>query len=194
MYSYGSGAASSMFSLRVNSKVSFEYIYTNVNKLLNDRILIDPREYEKMMDERILNYTRKGYRPKMQASYIRPNAYILQEIKERGERLYTKYTSTQDQPSSPLKHNDKVEAAAGSRRVEGAGRGGNERIMMVARHMGVPISSRIVDSGYDKFYKKTMEERRRIVGVSNISYLYLILTYLRRIWIWEDWIISWRTR
>ncbi len=58
MYSYGSGLASAMFTLRVNSDPRFMREKLNVNNRLQNRVKFTSEEYDVMMEERRLNYNK----------------------------------------------------------------------------------------------------------------------------------------
>lgn len=88
MYSFGSGFAASMFSLRVVDSVQEMANKLSIKKRLQDRYEIAPEMYEKMMLERERDYGRMNYQPKANSEMLFPGTFFLKKVGAQGEREY----------------------------------------------------------------------------------------------------------
>ena len=61
MFSFGSGLASSMFLIRVNSDPSFMRSKLDIENKLRSRVKVSPEDYDQLMALRQQNYGKKGY-------------------------------------------------------------------------------------------------------------------------------------
>lgn len=164
MFSYGSGAASTMFTIQVQSKVPFAGLAKSVADQLAERKKVSPPEFDLMMTERKANYGRLNRRIPFSADALRIGAYFLQEIKSRGERVYLKYS-------------DLVPGTTGSENSTGYT---NTKHPAMARLLSLSHTLLPKDgledtsdkfgvrqtqalASFDKFYKRDIKERREIV-------------------------------
>ena len=92
MYSFGSGFASSMFSLRVTSSVKHMLGCDSLRQRLTKRIIKTPEEYVATLKEREVNYGRFNYEPKADLGQLFPGTYYLLSVGENGERTYGQVT------------------------------------------------------------------------------------------------------
>lgn len=65
MFSYGSGAASSLFLLRVERNVDFMRKTMRIHEKLSQRIKISPEEYTQILQKKENNYGKPGITPKV---------------------------------------------------------------------------------------------------------------------------------
>jgi 3-hydroxy-3-methylglutaryl CoA synthase len=65
MFSYGSGLASAMFVIRVNSDPSFMRPILNIKNRLASRLKFEAKEYDRLMEERRLKFNKKSQTPKV---------------------------------------------------------------------------------------------------------------------------------
>lgn len=165
MFSYGSGAASTMYTIQVLSKTPFEGLGKCINDQLADRKKVSPAEFDLMMSERRANYGRLNRRIPFSADSLRIGAYFLQEIKSRGERVYLKYTDLIPDETrnntGPGFQNNKHPAMARLLSLshtllpkDGLEDFSDKFSMQPAQAL----------ASFDKFYKRDIKERREIVS------------------------------
>lgn len=150
MFSYGSGVASTMFVLHVKNPISG--LREMVEEKLSDRFVISPKEYSLSVRNREESIKRTQYRPTFEAKFARNNSYIFGGVDNLGRRVYQRY-STVPGPSLGHKHL-------------------NSRLLTISRHMLESTDKRIISHSlpqknidlFKNFYKKTLEERLKIVG------------------------------
>jgi hydroxymethylglutaryl-CoA synthase len=89
MFGFGSGFASSMFSMRVVGPV--DAIVNSLSDLedqLRDRISIPAQAYESLMKRREEDYCRFGYRPQAPEDQLFRGTYYVDSVDEQGRRIY----------------------------------------------------------------------------------------------------------
>lgn len=70
MFSYGSGAASSLFLLRVNKNIDFMRKTMRIHEKLAQRIRISPEEYTRILQNKENNYGKPNIVPKVFINFI----------------------------------------------------------------------------------------------------------------------------
>ena len=88
LFSYGSGLASSMFSMKFDGNLS-KIIEVEPMKRLDKRVKISPSEYNFTMLHRRLNHTMKPFTPKV-PSTMRKGTWYLSNIDRLGRRSYAR--------------------------------------------------------------------------------------------------------
>ncbi|KAI4166182.1 MAG: hypothetical protein LQ342_000068 [Letrouitia transgressa] len=88
LFSYGSGLASSLFSLRVVGDVSQMVEKLDLHKRLEARRVVDPQIYDEMCNLREKAHLQKEYTPTGNADTIVPGAYYLTGIDGMFRRQY----------------------------------------------------------------------------------------------------------
>ncbi|KAL9046979.1 MAG: hypothetical protein Q9214_000328 [Letrouitia sp. 1 TL-2023] len=88
LFSYGSGLASSLFSLRVVGDVSQMVEKLDLHKRLEARRVVDPQVYDEMCNLREKAHLQKEYTPTGNADTIIPGAYYLTGIDGMFRRQY----------------------------------------------------------------------------------------------------------
>jgi len=88
MFSYGSGLASSMFSLVINGPISTIAQKANVNDQITKRKKISPQEFTQMLNRREQAYSSPSYKPIYSTDLLWPKSYYLKEIDELYRRHY----------------------------------------------------------------------------------------------------------
>lgn len=88
MFSYGSGCAASMFTIRVKEDYNIIRFTSDYTERLNNRIKKTPEEYENCLAERETHYGVKGYNPVGDTSELLPGTYYLESIDEKWRRTY----------------------------------------------------------------------------------------------------------
>jgi hypothetical protein len=149
MFSYGSGVASTMFVLHV--KNSIPGLREMVEEKLSDRMMIPPKVYSLSVRNREESITKTQYRPTFEAKNARNNSYIFGGVDSYGRRIYQRYSSV---PGPSL----------GPKNL-------NSRLLTISRHMLESVDKRVApltsapknSESFKNFYKKTIEERLKIV-------------------------------
>jgi len=89
LFSYGSGAASTLFSLKVNSPVSHIASTSNIGGRLIQRNFVHPEEFTKMLSQNEKRYSATtGYTPVQPIDSIFPGSFYLENIDENYRRTY----------------------------------------------------------------------------------------------------------
>ena len=91
MFSYGSGCASAIYTLRVVGDLS-KIVENNsdVIEKLNSRIKVSPEDFMKMMERKEKLYVRNNYIPETDTSILRDGTYYLDNIDNKWRRTYKK--------------------------------------------------------------------------------------------------------
>lgn len=93
-FSYGSGLASSMYSIRVTTDQEKLEKFVNhldyVVPLLEKRIKVSPEDFTKTMETREKNNHATSYEPSGSVSVLFPGTYYLKRIDEMHRRFYEK--------------------------------------------------------------------------------------------------------
>ena len=90
MYSYGSGAAASIFSLKFKKDFKKERLL-NLNQLnhqMNSRQKTDINKFEVLNQRREFLYNKKDFLNELNSDYLWDNSYYLHKVNELGERSY----------------------------------------------------------------------------------------------------------
>ncbi|MCJ1333988.1 3-hydroxy-3-methylglutaryl coenzyme A synthase [Thelotrema lepadinum] len=88
IFSYGSGLASSLFSLKVKGDVSDIVGKVDLQKRLDERRTVAPEVYDEMCHLREQAHLKKGYSPKGKIEDIVPGTYYLTEVDDMFRRKY----------------------------------------------------------------------------------------------------------
>ena len=88
MFSYGSGLASSFFSLRVNGDVSELAGKLDLEKRLEARQTVEPKVYDESCDLREAAHLQKGYEPKGEVDNLSIGTYYLTKVDDMFRRSY----------------------------------------------------------------------------------------------------------
>lgn len=89
MFSFGSGFAASMFSLRFVGSVEKVLVGPKLRDYLAERVVASAEEYERWMEERERNYGRFAYEPKAKAEEeLFKGTWYLKKVGAKGERSY----------------------------------------------------------------------------------------------------------
>lgn len=139
-----------MFVLRVKSKM--QGLKEAVEGRLSSRIKISPKDYSLEMRNRIEGMNKIDYKPRFEAKFARNDSFVFAGVDDLGRRIYKKYSS--------------VPGSAPKQKVF------NNRILTISRHMlesakyQTPGLQTPINKGdvFKNFYKKTVEERLKIVG------------------------------
>ncbi|XP_076259689.1 hydroxymethylglutaryl-CoA synthase [Rhynchophorus ferrugineus] len=94
LFSYGSGLASSFFSLKIQegSSTALEQMKNNLNCIrskLEQRVKINPQEFESTLELRQKSSHTAPYEPTGQTSHFFPGTYYLTKIDEQHRRSYS---------------------------------------------------------------------------------------------------------
>ncbi|CDK30007.1 unnamed protein product [Kuraishia capsulata CBS 1993] len=88
LFSYGSGLAASLFSLKVNDDVSSIIKVLNVQNKLSSRLQKSPQEYEAAIALREKAHLAKSFKPTGETEYLPKGTYYLTEVDDRYRRFY----------------------------------------------------------------------------------------------------------
>ncbi|EDQ86062.1 uncharacterized protein MONBRDRAFT_11388 [Monosiga brevicollis MX1] len=94
MFSYGSGLAATLFSIKVNEDVSFIKDTVQVKPRLESRTKLEPSTFEQELETRENNYTKFDYQIPQGAAGLRRGTYFLTEIDALERRKYSRAYST----------------------------------------------------------------------------------------------------
>jgi hydroxymethylglutaryl-CoA synthase len=94
VFSYGSGLASTMYSISVTSdSEKLQKLLNNISyikPLLEQRIKISPQEFTELMDTRVHNSHRTSFEPSGDIERLFPGTYYLKYVDEMHRRTYEK--------------------------------------------------------------------------------------------------------
>ena len=91
MFSYGSGLASTLFSLKVVGDTSMIAEKADLKNRLDQRVFKTPEEFTETLLKREHRYNQKGYSPSGNPEEdLFPGTYYLQENDEHGRRKYAR--------------------------------------------------------------------------------------------------------
>ena len=90
MYSYGSGAAASVFGLKFNDNFTKEKLLDidYLNHQMNHRTKIGINKFEALNKRRELLYNKKGFINELESDYLWDKSYYLQSVDDKGRRVY----------------------------------------------------------------------------------------------------------
>ncbi len=92
MFSYGSGLASAMYSLRVTSDLSalnrLVSTVTDVPKRLSDRVVVEPEQFAATMKLREETHHLAPYTPTGDITKLYPGTFYLASIDDKHRRVY----------------------------------------------------------------------------------------------------------
>lgn len=88
MFSYGSGLAASMWSMRIRDSVSEIREKSDVRRRLEARTVVRPEEYCAAMDLRQESFGKPSYTPVSGLEHLPPNTFYLREVDELWRRHY----------------------------------------------------------------------------------------------------------
>ncbi|TID14138.1 hypothetical protein CANINC_004784 [Pichia inconspicua] len=88
LFSYGSGLASTMLSVKVNSDITPIVNNLNVKERLASRIQRKPEQYEEAIALREKAHMQKDFKPQGSTDYIPSNSFFLTNIDDKYRRFY----------------------------------------------------------------------------------------------------------
>jgi len=88
LFSYGSGALATLFSIRVTKSVSFMAKNANLAERLKLRHFFPPEEFAQIQSKNEERYISKGYVPTQPLTQIFPGSFYLEKIDEKYRRFY----------------------------------------------------------------------------------------------------------
>lgn len=94
LFSYGSGLASSMFSIKIIEGQKLVDLVNNlkyVHEMLNSRKKVDPIEFSKTMEIREKNHSKAPYTPIGPLEWLLPGTWYLTEVDQNHKRFYKLY-------------------------------------------------------------------------------------------------------
>eukprot|EP00049_Salpingoeca_infusionum_P018593 m.357923 g.357923 ORF g.357923 m.357923 type:complete len:508 (-) comp17988_c0_seq1:359-1882(-) len=98
MFSYGSGLAASLFSLKVRDDVTFIRDTANVKERLEARTCISPEAFERSLQTREDQYTKYDFKPEAQVDSMFKGTYYLNQIDGLERRYYSRSMHTMSAP------------------------------------------------------------------------------------------------
>jgi len=90
MFSYGSGLAASMFSVKVRKPVGHIKRAMDIQQRLSTRVALDPDDYHNTVDQREKDYTKYDYTPQTSTEHYFPGTYYLDKVDELHRRSYSR--------------------------------------------------------------------------------------------------------
>lgn len=90
VFSYGSGLASSLFSIKVKGDTSALQNALNLEKRLAERTVVSPETYDAMCELRSQAKLQKNFQPKGDIANIRSGAYYLVNVDDMFRREYVR--------------------------------------------------------------------------------------------------------
>lgn len=91
MFSYGSGCAASLFSIKVAGDISkIQERNHDVYSALDNRIKIEPLKFEEMMIKKEKLYLSSNYVPETDLNQLKDGTYFLTKVDEKWRRYYDK--------------------------------------------------------------------------------------------------------
>lgn len=88
MFSYGSGCAASMFTIRGKEDYAIIRSTSDFTERLDTRIKKSPEEYDACLEERQLKYGKNNYSATGPVEELIPGTYYLEQIDEKWRRVY----------------------------------------------------------------------------------------------------------
>nr|OQO25929.1 hypothetical protein B0A51_10395 [Rachicladosporium sp. CCFEE 5018] len=88
IFSYGSGLASSLFSLKVRGSTTELTKSLNLHNRLDSRRIVAPEVYDEMCNLREKAHLKKEYKPQGSVDTITPGTYYLTEVDDMFRRKY----------------------------------------------------------------------------------------------------------
>ena len=88
IFSYGSGLASSLFSLKVRGSVEEMQKKVNLQERLDTRRVVAPENYDEMCNMREKAHLKKNYSPEGSVETILPGTYYLTKVDDMFRRAY----------------------------------------------------------------------------------------------------------
>jgi hydroxymethylglutaryl-CoA synthase len=97
MFSYGSGCAASIFSLRFSSNYG-KLLSTNADTIssLDKRIKTSPPDYEKILIRKEQLFLKPNYKPQDGLDTLFEDTYYIEKIDEKWRRYFRKFSSKDD--------------------------------------------------------------------------------------------------
>lgn len=89
LFSYGSGLAATMFSIRVKGSVDDIVKKANILNRLAKRTAVPAEEYISTMKLRESSFNKHTYKPTASTSHLASGTYYLTEVSAQYQRLYT---------------------------------------------------------------------------------------------------------
>lgn len=93
IFSYGSGLASSMYSITVKGGAELKKLISNVQyvqKKLDERQEVTPAEFSSILEEREKSLHRVPFRPERSLDYLFPGTWYIHHIDEKHRRSYSR--------------------------------------------------------------------------------------------------------
>lgn len=103
LFSYGSGLAATMFSIKFNNSVEHIADTSDVIQRLNARTEVTPEEFTEILDVREQNYTKYEYKPTSDIASLVPGTYYVTEVDALERRFYARAFHTMAGQDTPLR-------------------------------------------------------------------------------------------
>ena len=167
MFSYGSGCAASLFSLKVISPDYRNIQNSNVDALFNltNRIKISPESFEIMLLKKEKLYLSNNYQPSDKLDDLYDGTYYLEKVDDKWRRYYARKgpnaraisfnkLSNKTKPSSNIEHFTQAESRINLVKTQlVSSTNKNDSIV------GLPKYVTVEESIWNKFPKKSIHER-----------------------------------
>lgn len=88
LFSFGSGLASSMYSLRVTGPLNRIFKGLQLREQLDNRLIVPPTVYAATLRRREKDYCRFDYEPCSDTQTLAPGTYYLKRVGVQGDRIY----------------------------------------------------------------------------------------------------------
>jgi 3-hydroxy-3-methylglutaryl CoA synthase len=127
MFSYGSGAMSSLFCLKIDEKNNcFNGLRERIAHLFSSRMKVEPKVYSELMREREVNFGKLDRSMRYLPKFIREGTIVHSNIDVLGRRLYHRTTKTGGKIAYLPSEEETFE---------------NARLLSISRQMTIPSSS-----------------------------------------------------
>eukprot|EP00043_Microstomoeca_roanoka_P000624 m.28255 g.28255 ORF g.28255 m.28255 type:complete len:506 (+) comp10422_c0_seq2:337-1854(+) len=90
LFSYGSGLAATLFSIRVANDVTYIRDTADVTNRLASRKQLEPAKFEQLLAEREKEYTRYDFSPEAKDTELFPGTYYVDRIDNLERRFYAR--------------------------------------------------------------------------------------------------------
>lgn len=119
MFSYGSGCAASLFSIKVVGDVSeIQQRNKDVMDCLISRIKIEPLKFEEMMIKKEKLYLSSNYAPESDVTILKDGTYFLTKVDEKWRRYYDKKINSTERHGEIEFNKLKYSDSSSKRRLE----------------------------------------------------------------------------
>jgi hydroxymethylglutaryl-CoA synthase len=165
LFSYGSGCASSIFTLKFSGNAYLKIRKNNEDLLpnLRSRINVSPADYEKMLSKKEKLYLSPNYTPQDKIEDLFDGTYYIEKVDELWRRVYVR-KGKEERKITYNKLNNKSNDQSNSNK-EILLNSAEKRLTMIRNQLGdgkdIKLPRRIVieDNVWSGFHKKSIHER-----------------------------------